>query len=54
MLPSGDCATMYVDQGCQNFLGPKYQNRGKYTRLTKNIPNGHKIFPMAIKYFQWP
>jgi hypothetical protein len=36
-------------QGCQIFLGPKYQNGGKYTKLPQNIPNGHKLFPMAVK-----
>jgi hypothetical protein len=36
-------------QGCQIFLGPKYQNVGKYTKLPQNIPNGHNIFPMAVK-----
>jgi hypothetical protein len=36
-------------KGCQIFLGPKYQNGDKYTKLPQNIPNGHKIFPMAIK-----
>jgi hypothetical protein len=34
-------------QGCQIFLGTKYQNGEKY-------PNDHKICQMAIKYFQWP
>jgi hypothetical protein len=29
------------------FLGPKYQNGEKYTKLPQNLPNGHKIFPMA-------
>jgi hypothetical protein len=42
------------EQGCQIFLVPKYQNGEKYTELPQNIPNGYKIFPMAIKYFQWP
>jgi hypothetical protein len=37
------------DQGCQIFLGPNYQNGIKYTKCPQNIPNGHKIFPMAIK-----
>jgi hypothetical protein len=36
-------------QGCQIFLGPKYQNGEKYTKLPQNIQNGHKIFPMAVK-----
>jgi hypothetical protein len=35
------------EQGCQIFLGPKYQNG-------ENIPEYHKIYRMAIKYFQWP
>jgi hypothetical protein len=37
------------EQGCHIFLGPKYQYREKYTKLPQNIPNGHKIFPMAVK-----
>jgi hypothetical protein len=36
-------------QGCQIFLGPKYQNEEKYTKLPQNLPNGHTIFPMAVK-----
>jgi hypothetical protein len=36
-------------QGCQIFLGPEYQNGENYTKLPQNIPNGHKIFPMAVK-----
>jgi hypothetical protein len=31
------------------FIGPKYQNGEKYTKLPQNIPNGHKIFPMDVK-----
>jgi hypothetical protein len=38
-----------VLQDCQIFLDPKYQNGEKYTKLPQNIPNGNKIFPMAIK-----
>jgi hypothetical protein len=49
-------------QGCQIFLGPIYQNGGKYTQLPQNrynkwpqnISNGRQIDQMAIKYFQWP
>jgi hypothetical protein len=37
-----------VAQGCQNFLGTKYQSGEKYTKLPQNIPNGPKIFPMAV------
>jgi hypothetical protein len=36
-------------QGCQIFFGPKYQNGGKYTKLPQYIPNGYKIFLMAVK-----
>jgi hypothetical protein len=32
-----------MDQGCHIFLGIIYQNG-------KNIPNGHKMYQMAIKY----
>jgi hypothetical protein len=36
-------------QGCQIFLGTRYQNGGKYTKSIQNMPNVHKIFPMAVK-----
>jgi hypothetical protein len=36
-------------QGCQIFLGTKYQSGEKYTKLPQNIPNGPKIFPIAVK-----
>jgi hypothetical protein len=42
-----DSATL--GQGCQIFLGPKYQNGVKYTTLPQNVPNGNEIFPMALK-----
>jgi hypothetical protein len=35
--------------GCQIFLDTKYQNGEKYTKWPQNIPNSHKIFPVAIK-----
>jgi hypothetical protein len=38
-----------TQQGCQIFLGPKYQNGEKYTKLPQNTPNCHKIFPTALK-----
>jgi hypothetical protein len=38
-----------VNKDCQIFLGTKYQNGKKYTKLTQNISNDHKIFPMALK-----
>jgi hypothetical protein len=31
------------DQGCQIFLGTKYQNG-------KNIPNYHELYQMSIQY----
>jgi hypothetical protein len=45
-----------MSRGCQIFLGPKYQNWEKYTKLPQNIPDGHKISngrkidQMVIKY----
>jgi hypothetical protein len=42
-------ANVASTQGCQIFLGPKYQNGVKDTKLPQNIPNGHKIFPMVVK-----
>jgi hypothetical protein len=32
-----------TEQGCQIFLGTKYQNGKKYTKLPRTIPNVHKI-----------
>jgi hypothetical protein len=32
-----------LQQGCQIFLGTKYQNGKKYTKLPRIIPNVHKI-----------
>jgi hypothetical protein len=44
------------EQGCQIFIGTKYQNGGKiyqiaihYTKWSQNIPNGRKIDQMAVK-----
>jgi hypothetical protein len=43
-------------QGCQIFLGTTYQNGKKYQLINnvykwpQNIPNGSKIYQMAIKY----
>jgi hypothetical protein len=36
-----------ADQGCQIFLGTKYQN-------VKNIQNYHKLYQMSIKYNKRP
>jgi hypothetical protein len=35
-----------LSRGCQIFLGTTYQKG-------KNVPNGHKIYQMAIKYLKW-
>jgi hypothetical protein len=42
-------------QGCQIFLGTRYQHGGKiyqittkYTKCSQNIPNGHKLYIIAI------
>jgi hypothetical protein len=37
-------------QGCQIILGTIYQNGGKYTRWPINIPKGHKIYQISVKY----
>jgi hypothetical protein len=34
-------------QGCQIFLGTKYQN-------WKNVPNYHELYQMSIKYIKRP
>jgi hypothetical protein len=36
-------------QGCQIFVGAKYQNWEKYTKLPQNISNGYEVFAMAVK-----
>jgi hypothetical protein len=41
-------------QGCQIFLGTTYQNGNKLPKSPQNIPNGHKIYEMAVKYTEWP
>jgi hypothetical protein len=35
--------------GCQIFLDTIYQKEKKYTKLPQNIPNGHKMYQMALK-----
>jgi hypothetical protein len=34
------------NQGCQIFLGSRYQSQKKCTKRTQNVPNGHKKSPM--------
>jgi hypothetical protein len=41
------------DQGCLIFLGPKIPNGKKYTKRLQTIPNGHKLYEMAVKYSIW-
>jgi hypothetical protein len=41
-------------QGCQIFHCARDQNRKKCTKYTQNVPNGHKISQMSIKYSKWP
>jgi hypothetical protein len=36
-------------QGCQICLGSKYQSGEKCTKFPKSVPNGHTIFPVAVK-----
>jgi hypothetical protein len=36
---------------CSWYNIPK---REKYTKLHQSIPNGHKIYQMAVKYTKWP
>jgi hypothetical protein len=38
-----------VYQGCNIFMGKTYQNGGKYAKLPLNIPNGRKIYQMAVQ-----
>jgi hypothetical protein len=40
--------------GCQIFLGTKYQNGGKYTKLPRTIPNVHKIQQKTAKWTKCP
>jgi hypothetical protein len=37
------CIKCWYEQGCQIFLGAKYQNGEKCTKLPRTIPNVHKI-----------
>jgi hypothetical protein len=39
-----------LGQGCQIFLGPNIPNWEKYSKWTQTIPNGHKLYQMALKY----
>jgi hypothetical protein len=41
---------MIIMQGCQIFIDTIYQNGGKYTKITTTLPNGHKVYQMAVKY----
>jgi hypothetical protein len=37
-------------QGCQIFLGTKYQNGKKYTKLPQTVPNAHKLEQKTLKW----
>jgi hypothetical protein len=37
-------------QGCQILLGAWYQKRKKCTKRPQTIPNGRKLYQMAVKY----
>jgi hypothetical protein len=37
------------NRGCQIFLGTTYQNGKNVSKWPQSIPNGHKIFQMAVK-----
>jgi hypothetical protein len=41
------------EQGCQIFLGPNIPKREKYNKWPQTIPNGHKVYQMAMKYSKW-
>jgi hypothetical protein len=43
-----------ISQGCQIFLGPNIPNWENNTNEQKlGIPNGHKLYQMAMKYSKW-
>jgi hypothetical protein len=48
LTTSADVARTY-NAGLPDFSWFKIPKQGKYTKLPQNIPNGHKIFPMAVK-----
>jgi hypothetical protein len=35
-------------QGCQIFLDTIYQKRGSIYQITTKVPNGHKVYQMAV------
>jgi hypothetical protein len=41
-------------QGCQIFLHTIYQNGGNFATKLPKLPNGHKIYQMAVVYSKWP
>jgi hypothetical protein len=50
-----DVVLSSAKQGCQIFICPTYQNGKKYAKMTTiiYIPNGNRIYQMAIKYTKW-
>jgi hypothetical protein len=47
-------ATSTFVQGCQIVLDAIYQNEEKAYQMTTKLPNGHKIFQMAVVYSKFP
>jgi hypothetical protein len=46
---SGDIEA-HNQQGCQIFLGTKYQSGEKIYQMTPKLLNARKIHPMDVKY----
>jgi hypothetical protein len=40
--------SMSVIQGCQIFVGTTFQNGGKYIKSPQNLPNGYKVYELAV------
>jgi hypothetical protein len=39
-------------KGCQIFISATYQNRGKYTKRSQNLPKDHKLNQNDIKIYK--
>jgi hypothetical protein len=39
--------------GLPDFFWSKHTKTEKYTKLTQNKPNGHKMYQMVSKYSKW-
>jgi hypothetical protein len=40
-------------QSCHIFLGTNIPKREKYTKWPQTLPNGRKLYQMAMKYSKW-